>query len=90
MERADLVCLTNLDPRLVDRVDGRRLGAHGDGRGVLGVALRDRLDLRGEGRGEKRGLARSRHQRHDPRDVGREPEVEETIRLVEDEDADLG
>src|SRR5438093_6435920 len=52
VESADLVGFTHLDPRLVDRVHGRGLGADGDGRGVLRIPLRDRPNLRGERRGE--------------------------------------
>ena len=89
VERPDLVDLADVDPGLVDRVDRRPFRADRDRRGVRRVALCDRADVRGEGRREEGRLARPAEEANDARDVGREAEVEEPVRLIEDEHADL-
>ena len=86
---AHLVGLAHLDPGLVDRINGGCLRLHRDEFRVLRVALGDRAHLRGERRREKRRLAGPGKERHDPRDVGREPEIEQAIGFIEDEHADL-
>src|SRR6185295_1699246 len=79
---------TDLYPRLIDRSDDRLLGFDRHADRILRVFPGDRSNVVRERRGEQRGLPRPLEERDDPSDVGREAQIQQAVRLVEDEDAD--
>jgi hypothetical protein len=84
-----LLAVRHLDVELFDGVDGQRGGAHPNRHGVVHELLGKTLDLRGDRRREKSGLAALRAAAEDGLDVLQESEVEHLVGLVEDHEARL-
>ena len=81
-----LVAGANESGELLDPFCGRRDGSDGDANRIVLIIRRKRGDRFRHRRGEKHGLTRFRHQRHDRTQSMNEAEVEHLIGLIENGD----